>query len=222
MTFHGYTDDQSAQLLSVIGVAQTIGMIFLGWAGDQPWLNVTKVYAACLAGNSTKVNAFANFILILIYLISVCGVSVILMPIFIKSYYTLLGLGIIFGLTFASSFSFIPIILVHLVDLDDFTCAYGLVLLVQGCGNLVGPPLAAFIYDVFGRWDFSFVFFFLNFFFNSILIFFSSWDETFYAAGFFIIIAGTLAFATGDLVDEDDLNEDDDDDDLSSNPWETN
>lgn len=137
------------------------------------------------------------------------------MPIFIKSYYTLLALGIIFGLTFASSFSFIPIILVHLVDLDDFTCAYGLVLLVQGCGNLVGPPLAAFIYDISGRWVFLLIFFF-NSKFN---YFFFSWDETFYAAGFFIIIAGTLAFATGDLVDEDDLNEDDDDDDLSSNPW---
>lgn len=117
------------------------------------------------------------------------------MPIFITQYYILLTLGVIFGLTFASSFSFIPIILVHLVDLDDFTCAYGLVLLVQGCGNLVGPPLAALIYDVFG-----------------------SWDETFYAAGFFLIIAGTLAFATGDLVDEDDETDDDDDDDLSSNP----
>lgn len=51
MTFYEYTDDESARLLSVIGVAQTIGMIFLGWAGDQPWLNVTKVYAGCLAGN---------------------------------------------------------------------------------------------------------------------------------------------------------------------------
>lgn len=46
-----------------------------------------------------------------------------------------------------------------------------------------------------------------------------SWDETFYAAGFFIIIAGFLALATGDLVDEDDENEDDISDDLSSNPW---
>ncbi len=49
----------------------------------------------------------------------------------------MVGLAILFGITFASSFSFTPIILVRLVNLDDFTCAYGLVLLVQGIGNLV-------------------------------------------------------------------------------------
>lgn len=51
----------------------------------------------------------------------------------------------IFGVTFSSSFSFIPVILVELVDLDEFTCAYGLVLLVQGVALLIGPPLAGII-----------------------------------------------------------------------------
>ena len=63
------------------------------------------------------------------------------------SYTLLIILCILFGITFASSFSFTPIILVSLVDLDDFTCAYGLVLLVQGIGNLVGPPIAGIIYE---------------------------------------------------------------------------
>lgn len=70
------------------------------------------------------------------------------MPIFVENYGALIVLCTIFGLTFASSFSFTPSILVSLVDLDDFTCAYGLVLLVQGIGIIVGPPLAAFIYDI--------------------------------------------------------------------------
>lgn len=65
-----------------------------------------------------------------------------------ESYGVLIILCTIFGLTFASSFSFTPSILVSLVDLDDFTCAYGLVLLVQGIGIIVGPPLAAFIFDL--------------------------------------------------------------------------
>lgn len=69
------------------------------------------------------------------------------MPIFVTSYWVLVSLCIIFGLTFASSFSFTPIILVRLVNLDDFTCAYGLILLVQGVGSLIGPPLAGMIYD---------------------------------------------------------------------------
>lgn len=62
-----------------------------------------------------------------------------------------MGLGIVFGITFASSFTFMPIILVNLVDLDDFTVSYGLILLVQGVGNLIGPPLAGAIFDVYGR-----------------------------------------------------------------------
>lgn len=51
---------------------------------------------------------------------------------------------------FASSFSFTPIILVQLVSLDDFTCAYGLVLLIQGVGNLVGPPISGLMFELFG------------------------------------------------------------------------
>lgn len=48
-----------------------------------------------------------------------------LMPLAVQNYKILLILGAIFGLTFGSSFSFTPIILVRLVDLDEFTCAYG-------------------------------------------------------------------------------------------------
>lgn len=80
----------------------------------------------------------------------VCGVSVALMPLVIHSYVMLLGVCIVFGITFASSFSFTPVILVQLVSLDDFTCAYGLVLLIQGVGNLVGPPLAGLMYELTG------------------------------------------------------------------------
>lgn len=63
----------------------------------------------------------------------------------------MIGLAILFGVTFASSFSFTPIILVSLVDLDDFTCAYGLVLLVQGVGNLIGPPIAGLCFELSGQ-----------------------------------------------------------------------
>lgn len=47
------------------------------------------------------------------------------MPLAVHNYTYLLILGMIFGLSFSSSFSFIPIILVELVELEDFTCAYG-------------------------------------------------------------------------------------------------
>lgn len=102
------------------------------------------------------------------------------MPLFSSNFPMLITLSIIFGLTFASSFSFTPIILVKLVDLDDFTVSYGLVLLVQGIGNLIGPPLSSSFYDLTGRWD-----------------------DTFYVGGFFIVISGILAYVTGILEDRD-------------------
>lgn len=50
MLSYGYKEDDAALLISVIGAFNTIGMISLGWVGDQPWLNVPKTYAVCLVG----------------------------------------------------------------------------------------------------------------------------------------------------------------------------
>lgn len=74
-----------------------------------------------------------------------------LIPFAVSSYPALVVLCALFGVTFASSFSFTPIITSRLVDMDDFTLAYGLILLVQGVGSLVGPPLAGFIFDLTNR-----------------------------------------------------------------------
>lgn len=79
----------------------------------------------------------------------VCGISTALMPLAVHNYTYLIILAMIFGISFSSSFSFIPILIVHLVELDDFTCAYGLVLLVQGVGSLIGPPLMGIICRLF-------------------------------------------------------------------------
>lgn len=62
-----------------------------------------------------------------------------------------------FGLFFASNFSFTPVMLVELIPLERFTTAYGLSLLCQGIGNLLGPPLAGWFFDVTGTWDLSFL-----------------------------------------------------------------
>lgn len=53
--------------------------------------------------------------------------------------------------------------------MDRFTSAYGLLLLVQGIGNLLGPPLAGFIADEQENYNLAF-----------------------YLAGFFIILSGIL------------------------------
>ncbi|XP_073845175.1 chaski [Musca autumnalis] len=150
MRKYDYDANDSARLISAIGVAQTIGMIGLGYIGDCSWMNVNVCYSGCMI---------------------ICGLSVVLMPLAVNSYNILLTLCIIFGFTFASSFSFTPSILVSIVDLDDFTCAYGLVLLIQGVGMIAGPPIAGAIFEATLRWD-----------------------DTFYFAGVFIALSGIASY----------------------------
>lgn len=164
MLAYNYKEEDSAILISIIGIFSTIGMLVLGYIGDKPWLNISKTYAYCLV---------------------LCGLSVALIPLVIEYYSALIALCVIFGLTFASTFSFTPSILVSIVDLEDFTCAYGLVLLVQGIGSLFGPPLAAFIYDITLRWD-----------------------DSFYASGFFISLSGVLAYLVAVLEDREEREKD--------------
>lgn len=105
----------------------------LGWIGDLPWVNITKTYAICLVA---------------------CGGTILLYPILIRimdakesySFYILAANSLVFGLTFSSSYSYTPSILVELIALERFTVAYGLSLLSQGLGHLIGPPMAGEFY----------------------------------------------------------------------------
>ncbi|XP_053607101.1 uncharacterized protein LOC128673357 [Plodia interpunctella] len=143
MTMNNYTSEDGTWMLSILGVANIIGIVGFGWFGDLPWVNITKTYAICLV---------------------VCGVNIFLFPILVEflnpahrlSFYILVFNGVMFGLTFSSSYSYTPSILVELIALERFTMAYGLVLLSQGIGHLVGPPIAGFLKDVTGHWDLSF------------------------------------------------------------------
>lgn len=148
MIHKGYSEDDGATMLSLIGITNTIGMVGLGWIGDFPSVSIGNLYAVCLV---------------------LCGASVAAIPIAVSDYWILAAICSAFGLLFAASFTFTPSLLVKLVSLDDFTSAYGLVLLAQGIGHLIGPPLSGLIYD-------------LTF----------SWEMSFYLAGGWIIISGVL------------------------------
>ena len=46
--------------------------------------------------------------------------------------------------------------LVSMVSIDEFSSAYGLLLLIQGVSNLVGPPFAGYLYDISHIWYYTF------------------------------------------------------------------
>lgn len=144
---HKVSETDASVLISLIGIVNMFGEIILGYAGDREELNPNIVYAICMA---------------------LCGISILLIPFF----YTYVGMCILasaFGLFIAANYSLTSIILVNLVDLDRFTNAYGLLLLVQGIANLIGPPLAGMAYDITGTYNLSF-----------------------FLAGGFIIVSGVL------------------------------
>lgn len=128
------SDTDASMLISLIGIVNMFGEIVLGWAGDREEINANIVYAICMG---------------------LCGVSVLLIP-FFTTYTWMSILSGAFGLFIAANYSLTSIILVNLVDLDRFTNAYGLLLLVQGIANLVGPPIAGMASDITGNYDLSF------------------------------------------------------------------
>ena len=61
-----------------------------------------------------------------------------------------------FILIFSANYALTSPILVNLVSLEQFSNAYGFLLLVQGVSNLIGPPFAGFLYDVYKIWHYTF------------------------------------------------------------------
>ncbi|KAK3871733.1 hypothetical protein Pcinc_023147 [Petrolisthes cinctipes] len=131
----GVSADDSANLISVIGILNCVGMVVMGYVGDQSWSSPILIYNVSMV---------------------VCGVSVITMP-FLTNYWLLGVASAIFGLFISANYALTSVIVVELVSLESFSKAYGLLLLIQGIANLIGPPLVGFIADTTGDYVMPFV-----------------------------------------------------------------
>ncbi|XP_017480252.1 PREDICTED: monocarboxylate transporter 12-B-like isoform X2 [Rhagoletis zephyria] len=118
--------EQSSYLIAIIGGANTIGRIVLGYLADKPWVNRLWVYNVCL---------------------TLCGVSTAMAPL-CTGFYSLAGYCAAFGFTIGAYVGLTSVILVDLLGLEKLTNAFGLLLLFQGVASFIGPPIGGWLYDV--------------------------------------------------------------------------
>ncbi|XP_059089851.1 monocarboxylate transporter 14-like [Tigriopus californicus] len=121
-------------LISIIGIFNTVGELIIGWMGDQPWIGKNLVYAICMIA---------------------CAFATAVVP-FLTQYSFLAIMAGLYGLAISANYSLTSPILVDLVSLEQFSTAYGFLLLIQGLSNLVGPPFAGYLYDVTLNWIWTF------------------------------------------------------------------
>lgn len=131
----GCSPEQCAFILSCIGVANTLGRVFCGWASDNPRVNALVMNNLAL---------------------TVGGVATILSPIIFNTYNTLIAYAAIFGFSVATFATLRSVITVELLGLEKLNSAFGLLLLFQGLAVTIGSPIAGWFYDITGSYDYSF------------------------------------------------------------------
>ncbi|XP_053970364.1 monocarboxylate transporter 12 [Hylaeus volcanicus] len=127
----GINKKDASYLLAVIGIANTVGRIILGYISDKPWVNRLLIYILCL---------------------TTCGISTIFSTV-CTSFATFALYSSVFGFTSGAYVGLTSVILVDLLGLRRLTNAFGLLLLFQGFASLLGPPIAGWLYDALESYD---------------------------------------------------------------------
>ncbi|XP_055548374.1 monocarboxylate transporter 5 isoform X2 [Wyeomyia smithii] len=117
---------QASYLLGIIGIANTVGRIILGYLSDKPWVNRLLVYNMSL---------------------TICGLATAF-SVLCLDFYSLATYSAIYGFTIGAYVGLTSVILVDLLGLDKLTNAFGLLLMFQGIASFLGPPLAGWLYDI--------------------------------------------------------------------------
>ncbi|KAG6457555.1 hypothetical protein O3G_MSEX010382 [Manduca sexta] len=112
-------------LISIIGAANLVGRIILGYISDKPWVNRLLAYNLCL---------------------TIAGISTA-MAMFCWEFWGLAMYATTFGFTIGAYVGLTSVVLVDLLGLERLTNAFGLLLLFQGIASLIGPPFAGLLYD---------------------------------------------------------------------------
>ena len=115
----GISEDQASLILSVMGICNTIGQVAFGYLGDHN-INLSILYGITVI---------------------ISGIAVICIPL-LNQYWYMNTLGGLFAFFVSSNYALITVILVQYIGLDKLTNACGLLMMIQGVTNLIGPPFA--------------------------------------------------------------------------------
>ncbi|KAL3982668.1 Major Facilitator Superfamily protein [Acanthocheilonema viteae] len=130
---HNITETKASYLVSSIGLTNMVSMLFCGIVAD--WSR-TSGYVIQMYG----------------IFITLAGLCVALTP-FATSYIHLMALCIGFGFFISANYTLASVITLQILCLYDFQTGYGILCLVEGLGNLLGPALIGFIRDNLTGYD---------------------------------------------------------------------
>ena len=131
LTMEEVTADQAAILLSIIGIANTIGRILCGFVADFAWVD-----SLCVVNISFLLTA----------------VTIFLFP-FLTTFTEFIVLSLIFGVCIASLITLTSIVLVDVLGLERLTSAFGLLTMFRGLATMMGPPIAGMVYEASGSYS---------------------------------------------------------------------
>ncbi|CAI4221720.1 unnamed protein product [Auanema sp. JU1783] len=151
---------ETPRVLSAFGAANTLGRVVFGSVADH------RIPLPNGWGDDTARNRLWMYNISL----AICGLVTLFSFVF-DSFLKLTTYAAIFGFTIASYICLTSVILVDLLGLEKLTNAFGLLLLWQGIGTVFGPPVAGFLADWQGSYNYSFAFCGVNLLISGLMLF---------------------------------------------------
>lgn len=149
----GYSSDQAAFLVALVGLGSTINRIVVGLASGDGGIDVLLLYFGSVA---------------------IAGISTVTFPLYSAYYSGQCLYAVIFGLYSGAFCAVITPLCFEMVGLKYLSTAIGLYFFALGVGGIIGPPIAGLIVDNGGTYDTSFYLSGVSFIFSSILTLFAA------------------------------------------------
>lgn len=129
----GYNDTEAAFILSILGIFDTLGRLITGLVFDMQRLRPMRPM-------------FYNLILFILAAIAIGLPS-------INNYVSLCITIAFYGMLCGAYVSQKAIIIVDILGAENMASSFGILVLFQGIGSAVGPPLSGFFKDFLGSYD---------------------------------------------------------------------